>query len=90
MGLEVWKKYRNMLAVDFFDSKEMVIVERPLWTLCPNYHQHASNSGTVHELCANIFLFYFFRYYMDDNWVSRISLYIPVGKGRRAGVHVSD
>ena len=29
MGLEVWKKYRNMLAVDFFDSKEMVIVERP-------------------------------------------------------------
>jgi len=29
MGLEVWRKYRNMLAVDFFDSKEMVIVERP-------------------------------------------------------------
>ena len=29
MGLEVWTKYRNMLAVDFFDSKEMVIVERP-------------------------------------------------------------
>ena len=30
MGLEVWTKYRNILAVDFFDSKEMVIVERPL------------------------------------------------------------
>jgi len=29
MGLGVWRKYRNMLAVDFFDSKEMVIVERP-------------------------------------------------------------
>ena len=29
MGLEVWRKYRNILAVDFFDSKEMVIVERP-------------------------------------------------------------
>ena len=29
MGLEVWTKYRNMLSVDFFDSKEMVIVERP-------------------------------------------------------------
>jgi U3 small nucleolar RNA-associated protein 4 len=29
MGLEVWTKYRNMLAVDFFGSEEMVIVERP-------------------------------------------------------------
>ena len=27
--MELWTKYRNMLAVDFFDSKEMVIVERP-------------------------------------------------------------
>ena len=29
VGLEVWTKYRNMLAVDFLDSKDMVIVERP-------------------------------------------------------------
>lgn len=28
MGLEVWTKYRNLLAVDFLDPKEMVIVER--------------------------------------------------------------
>ena len=29
MGLEGWAKYSNVLAVDFFNSKEMVIVERP-------------------------------------------------------------
>jgi len=41
MGLKVWTKYRNMLAVDFLDSKEMVIIERPFMdimsTLPPAY-----------------------------------------------------
>ena len=71
MGLEVWKKYRNMLAVDFFDSKEMVIVERPFMDVMSKL----SPACTVHELCINVFLFSFFRYHVDDNWVPKISLH---------------
>ena len=76
-----------MLAMDFFDSKEMVIVEQPFMDFMSKLHRHTSDSSMVHRRCADIFHFSVLRYYVNDNFAA------PLSKGtthrpRRAGVHV--